>query len=287
LSIIDVVLAGNREYNVMVQPVMDHLKKEMDNKDTKITFLKEKTFDSLLQYLKENLSDYYDQYIETNNNNKEAKELLNKKREFIKGTLQFKEVNFKKMKALFDILKAIKKLTRYKTNTDYEFMEHWATITCEDETFKHKDGRIKKNKFETVLGEKIRNVGLATLQHLRMHFGADTFKPDQRVKEVLLYKFLNLSEEDFSSNDLKDEDAFKMMSKVHESCGTKNTDYSMRILDSVFVNYGSGYYNKNDPSLEFADSVLHEILQKLIDNGVDINLVCEVSGYSTSEFNAV
>ena len=34
LSIIDVVLAANREYNVMVQPVMDDLKKEMTNEQS-------------------------------------------------------------------------------------------------------------------------------------------------------------------------------------------------------------------------------------------------------------
>jgi hypothetical protein len=287
LSIIDVVLAANREYNVMVEPVMDYLKQEMNNGSTEITFLKEKTFDSLLEYLINELPKFYKDVVQENKNKGLGKVDLADKRHFILNTLCFKEVNYKKMKTLFDILIAIKELKGKNRLTDFEFMKTWATVTCEEKSFKHKSGAINKSQFQKVLGSKIYNVGIATIQHLRMHFGADTFKPDQRVKEVLLYKFLNLPEDKFSSTDLKDTDAIEMMQKIYKGCNENvpDTKYSMRLLDAIFVNYGSGYYNKNDPASAYTDTIVLEILRKLINRGVNERLVSEVSGYSIDKLS--
>ena len=52
---------------------------------------------------------------------------------------------------------------------------------------------ISENKnivnIKTDLIGKIPNIAVATFQHLRMSFGIDTVKPDQRVKEILEYEF--------------------------------------------------------------------------------------------------
>lgn len=76
----------------------------------------------------------------------------------------------------------------------------------------------------------IPNVGIATFQHLRLTFGVDTVKPDQRVKEVLREEF-----------------KVKMSSKntilaVEEIADI--TKQSVIMIDQIFVKYGSGYYNK-------------------------------------------
>ncbi|GEO11802.1 hypothetical protein [Segetibacter aerophilus] len=283
LSIIDVVLAANREYNVMVKPVIDRFKKEMPDANTEFTFLKQKTFESLLEYLKINLSNFYNEYVIKDHNKVKASESINEEeREFILKVLGFKEVNHYKMKALFDLLNAIIRLKGDRLERDYDFLKAWAENIEKRKDLKNRKGIVSKRKIERSLGGKIHKVGIATIQHLRMHFGADTFKPDQRVKEVLLYKFLNLHSNEFISIDLDDKSAFSIMEKIHNSC---NPPYTLRTLDSFFVNYGSGYYNKNEPSLDFANSVLKGVLKKLIQKGVDAELISEVSGYSAEELN--
>jgi hypothetical protein len=74
----------------------------------------------------------------------------------------------------------------------------------------------------------IPNFGLASFQHLRMTFGVNTVKPDQRVRKVLEQEFgLRLSDA-------------KAILAVEEIA--KATGYSPLMIDQIFVKYGSGYY---------------------------------------------
>lgn len=126
----------------------------------------------------------------------------------------------KKFRVLIDILQAIQNLkTQYpEAQNDYELMNCWAS---------HID---LANYTEDIIGS-IRNVAIATVQHLRMTFGVNTVKPDLRVKEVLRNEF-NLG---FLS-DIKAIQAVEQISTI--------SGLSALMLDQIFVNYGSGYYNR-------------------------------------------
>lgn len=103
----------------------------------------------------------------------------------------------------------------HPTLDDFELMKEWA------ETAK------LENRSNDLLG-KLKNVGIATFQHLRMTFGVDTVKPDQRVKEVLKNEFgVRLSPE-------------KAISAVEEIA--RITGNRVYVIDQIFVKYGSGYY---------------------------------------------
>ena len=75
----------------------------------------------------------------------------------------------------------------------------------------------------------IPNVGIATFQHLRLTFGVDTVKPDQRVKEVLFREF---------GKKLSDMDAILAVVDI-----AKITNQKVIMIDQIFVKYGSGHYN--------------------------------------------
>ena len=84
-----------------------------------------------------------------------------------------------------------------------------------------------ENRANDLLGG-LKNVGIATFQHLRMTFGVDTVKPDQRVKEVLKNEFgMRLSPE-------------KAISAVEQIA--RITGNRVYVIDQIFVKYGSGYY---------------------------------------------
>ncbi|SDN31152.1 hypothetical protein SAMN05660299_02499 [Megasphaera paucivorans] len=124
-----------------------------------------------------------------------------------------------KYKIIVRILDVIDQLKeRVKETSDFEILHQWAMT-----------GDYKNYKSDSIGG--IHGIGLATFQHLRMNFGADTVKPDQRVKEVLKREFeLQLS------NDIANIEAVEYIAKV--------TNQSALYMDQVFVNYGSGYYIK-------------------------------------------
>ncbi|MEA5092265.1 hypothetical protein SDC9_68493 [bioreactor metagenome] len=145
--------------------------------------------------------------------------------------------NFCEMRApekyniIISILAAIDKLKEHNAeDDDFEVLHEWA----EEADF--------RNHEKDIIGS-INGVGLATFQHLRMNFGADTVKPDQRVKEVLKREFrFNLS------NDIENIVAVKRIAEV--MC--KSALY----IDQVFVNYGSGYYFKeNNDNINNDDSL--------------------------------
>ena len=79
----------------------------------------------------------------------------------------------KKYKTLVDILDAVNSLREKNPDvSDYQILNNWANT-------------ININKYANDSIGKIYNIALATVQHLRMVFGANTVKPDQRVMEVL------------------------------------------------------------------------------------------------------
>ena len=84
-----------------------------------------------------------------------------------------------------------------------------------------------ENRTNDLLG-RLKNVGIATFQHLRMTFGVDTVKPDQRVKEVLKNEFgIRPSPE-------------KAIFAVEEIA--RITGNRVYVIDQIFVKYGSGRY---------------------------------------------
>ncbi len=101
-------------------------------------------------------------------------------------------------------------------NGDFGVMQKWAVNTS-------------YINFKNDIIGKIKGIGIATFQHLRMNFGANTVKPDQRVKEVLNKEF-----QFYSDNDV---DYIFAVEYIAKTVG-KPALY----IDQVFVNYGSGYY---------------------------------------------
>ena len=87
----------------------------------------------------------------------------------------------------------------------------------------------KKNCISQIPG-----IGLATFQHLRMNFGVNTVKPDQRVKEVLKKEFADFNLSTTSRNTIL---AVEEIAEI--------TKYSVLQIDQIFVRYGSGYYQKS------------------------------------------
>ncbi|WP_250480085.1 MULTISPECIES: hypothetical protein [unclassified Caballeronia] len=106
------------------------------------------------------------------------------------------------------------------TEHDYHIVSEWAKSAA------------VITKSDDIIG-RIPGIGTATFQHLRMTFGADTVKPDQRVKEVLEREF------GLKASDRHAILAVEQMSKI--------VGYSPLIIDQIFVKYGSGYYYRTRP----------------------------------------
>lgn len=118
-------------------------------------------------------------------------------------------------------------ILRYKEKNsklnDLDLMEKWVKefdlkmLYSDHEHYKEFPGSIK-------------NIGIATFQHLRLTYGVDTVKPDQRVKEVLRKEFgLKLS----------DKNAILAVEEI-----AKITNNNINVIDKIFVKYGSGYYRQ-------------------------------------------
>lgn len=154
----------------------------------------------------------------------------------------------KKYNTLLNILDAINYLKKNNLNvkSDYEIMNFWGI---------NADLLYRKND---VIG-KIPNIATATFQHLRMVFGVDTVKPDQRVKEVLDY--------DFGVPKLNDENAIKAVEQI-----AKVANIKVITLDQILVNYGSGYYNQATNKLSVKDIAL-----KLKYLGIDSKIISEAT----------
>jgi len=125
-------------------------------------------------------------------------------------------VDEKKYNTLKAIVKALLKFRKgHPDLSDLALMRKWA---------KQAD---LANRKQDVLG-MIPNVGIATFQHMRMTFGVDTVKPDQRVKEVLNREF---------GLKLTDTRAIQAVQEIAALAGQKTYE-----IDQIFVKYGSGGY---------------------------------------------
>lgn len=152
----------------------------------------------------------------------------------------------KKYKTLKNLLVAIDQLKEVYPNakSDYEILNLWG---------KNADLLNIEND---IIGN-IPNIATATFQHLRMVFGIDTIKPDQRVKEVLDYEF--------GIQKLNDENAIKAVEKIASIANLK-----VITVDQIFVNYGAGYYNHAANKL-----TVKEIAAKLKAFGVDEQIISD------------
>ena len=242
-SLIDVVMASGRDYNKIVKPSMIKIR---GSKSLEFVGSKENSIESLQMFLKKKLKKFHSDFIgkkATPITSKTSKKEYDKKElDFLKKELFFNDSAPKKMYMLISIINKIlemKKSGIYSAKSDYELMNLWASDPKKN--YVDENGvEIVKN-IEVAFGEKIKWVGPATIQHLRMHFGVNTFKPDQRVKEVLIQEFLGLDIKKFKSGQLKDTDAILMMEKIRTAVDGAFGQPDKLILDSILVNYGSGY----------------------------------------------
>lgn len=120
------------------------------------------------------------------------------------------------------------------------------------------------NHEEDIIG-RILNIGVATIQHLRMVYGVDTVKPDQRVKEVLDYEF-GLSR-------LSDKKVIKAIEQI-----ARIVQKDVITIDQIFVKYGSSHYNRNSNKL----TVKH-IAKNLKDYKVEIDIISKATFLSKKQ----
>lgn len=102
---------------------------------------------------------------------------------------------------------------------DIEKMHDWAV-----------NANLENHKSDPI--GSIFNIGVATFQHLRMSFGVNVVKPDQRVMEVLEHEF---------ERKLKGINAILACEEIAKICGA---EFSPLLIDRIFVRYGSAYYRK-------------------------------------------
>ncbi|QNB06078.1 hypothetical protein G5S34_04345 [Herbaspirillum frisingense] len=152
---------------------------------------------------------------------------LQKKANEAKDYLAFQDVwghkDEKKFTLLKDMLDCIVPWLGKKDSVenDYAVMSKWAQDTS-------------LSNFDSDEIGQLGNVGVATFQHLRMTFGINAIKPDQRVKEVLEYEF---------GWKVSSDRAIVVVEKIAEVL-----DESPLLVDQVFVKYGSGHYPKASKS---------------------------------------
>jgi hypothetical protein len=168
----------------------------------------------------------------------------------------------KKYQTLRNILSSAQ---AYKINnpdlSDFEVMKNWAD-------------KVDIEKYTADDIGKHKNIAIATMQHLRMAFGADTIKPDQRVMEVLEYEF-----------GLKNINQINSIKAVEQISGIVNKP--ALLLDQIFVLYGSGYYNKHvrmTLANNFAQ-ISMSIAKKLKMLGVNEDIISQSTGLTLSQIS--
>jgi len=127
--------------------------------------------------------------------------------------------NLKKYNTLSNLLVQIESVLKLKYGTitnEYDLINKWG----EDVNLLE----LESNPL------RIYNFALASIQHLRMMFGINTSKPDQRVLEVFKNEF---------GLKLNQKYAILAIEKIADMCKCNPL-----LIDQVFVNYGSGYYLK-------------------------------------------
>ena len=155
--------------------------------------------------------------------------------------------------SILNVIPKIKKVNNHTTN-DFALLNSWA------------QNASLSNKNKDIIGS-LPNIGIATYQHLKMVFGVETIKPDQRVKEVLDFEFGIEKLNDFNSIL-----AVEQMAKI--------INLNVLTLDQIFVKYGSGYYNKVNSKLSVKD-----IAKKLKENNVDARVIRAALNLSLHQIN--
>jgi hypothetical protein len=164
----------------------------------------------------------------------------------------------KKYNTLKNLLNAINSLRKGNPSLsdDFELMNLWAKKA--DLTNYKKD----------IIGS-LPNIAIATFQHLRMVFGVDTIKPDQRVKEVLDFEF--------GLTNLSDVNTIKAVEQI-----SKITSFKVITIDQIFVQYGSSYYNQLSNKIS-----IKEIISNLKKLGVSSDLISKATNLTTSQISKI
>lgn len=126
------------------------------------------------------------------------------------------EKKYKTLKSMVDVLLNLYPAMDFD---DIGRMRQWAF-----------DAKIEQRNSDPI--GRLKNVGVATFQHLRLALGVDTVKPDQRVMEVLIQKF-------GAPSNIGEIGAVLAVEKLSLLFGVKP-----RFIDQVFVKYGSGHNQK-------------------------------------------
>jgi len=159
--------------------------------------------------------------------------------------------NLKKYNTLVNLIEATDQIRlKYNIQDDFKLMHKWAE-------------NIDIYDYENDIIGRIKNIAIATLQHLRMDFGINTIKPDQRVIEVLKREF-----------NFKKVNQIRAIRLVEEMANI--SEITVRNLDLVLVNYGSGYYDNRKYNSQL--KVKKEIANKLLNLGVNKNVIFEATG---------
>jgi hypothetical protein len=221
ISVIDVVLAANRNYNKVVAPNVKRIEKtDLNSIDDLKVMLSSKPIEEFYEFW---------------------------------GHKDLKKYNT--LNSIIDAVDVIKEMYPNQ-KTEYDYINQWAI-------------NVDINNFKSDPIGKISNIGVATIQHLRMAFGAETIKPDQRVKEVLEYEF-GLEK----MNDIKIINVMEQIAKI--------VNLSVLAIDQVFVKYGSGYYNRTSNKLN-----IKEIAKRLKNLGVSIDIISQATDLSKTQINKV
>lgn len=219
IGLIMVVLAANREYNVVVRPNLEKIQREEPEL---------KTFDQLSRLVATKTEEQFYNF--------------------------WGHSDLKKYTTLKNILSKVEILRRKYPDAkdDFELMNKWGNnadvLTYEDD----------------VIG-CLPNVAVATFQHLRMVFGVDTVKPDQRVKEVLDFEF--------GIAKLADKKVVKAVEQIAEIA-----DIKVITVDQILVKYGSSYYNRKINKI-----TLKQIVKNLKALGVDDKIISKATNLSVGQ----
>lgn len=164
----------------------------------------------------------------------------------------------KKYNTLKNVLSKINDLRVINSNLNDDFllMKNWAMNA---NIFNYKNDLIGS----------IPNIAIATFQHLRMVYGADTIKPDQRVKEVLDYEF--------GLSNLSDINVIKAVEQI-----AKIAKMKVITIDQIFVQYGSSYYNQSANKIS-----LRQIVSNLKKYGVDNDTISKSTLLSLGQIEKI
>ena len=223
IALAEVVLAANRNYVKVVDPYI---------KEAQIKFPFVKTFDDLIELMKEKNWEHFSDFWHHKD-----------------------EKKYNTLKSILSVITKLRENYSFPIN-DYELMNDWAINA---DVTKHSENPIGR----------IPNVAVATFQHLRMVFGANTVKPDQRVKEVLEYEF--------STSKLSDINAVLAVEQIAKIC-----TLTILEVDQIFVNYGSGYYNRTNNKITPKD-----IAKRLKEKNIDSETIIYATGLTSYQISKI